>query len=65
MKTLTDWAERISAGIGVLLILLSVVQKITGTKIIFSESISYFHCANSFFLISIVLYLHYFRHLKE
>jgi len=65
MKTFTDWVERISAGIGVLLIVLSVVQKLIGTKIIFSESIAYFHCANSFFLITIALYLHHFKHLKE
>jgi len=65
MKTLVDWIERISAGIGVLLIVLSFVQKIIGTKIIFAESIAYFHCANSFFLIAIVLYLHHFKHAKE
>ena len=65
MKRFIDWIEKISAGIGVLLILLSLVQKVIGTQIIFAVSIDYFHCANSFFLFAIILYLHHFKHIKE
>jgi len=64
MKTF-DWIARISAGIGVLLILLALVQKVIGTTIVFQDNIYYFHAANSFFLITICLYLHHFKYNKE
>jgi hypothetical protein len=69
MKTLMgafDWVARISAVIGVLLIILAGVSSFTTSNILgFEHRVNYFHAANSFFLIAVILYLHNIKHQKE
>jgi len=66
MKTLLDWSSRISAGIGVLLITFAGLSTFTKSYIFgFESRVNYFHAANSFFLITIILYLHYLKHKTE
>jgi hypothetical protein len=61
-----DWIARISAVIGVLLILLAGISSFTSTNILgFGHLVNYFHAANSFFLIAVILYLHNIKHQKE
>jgi hypothetical protein len=66
MKTLIDWIARISAAIGLLLMVLGVLSTFTQTYILdFEHRVNYFHMANSFFLITVVLYLHHFKYQKD
>jgi hypothetical protein len=61
MKKL-NWIAWISAGIGVLLILLAGITLLTESKILGIEhSVSCFHAANSFFLITIALFIFLYR----
>ena len=61
---LLNWIEWISAGIGGVFVILGLIQvllrKRFGPSI---EIINYFHAANSFFLLAIVLFL--FIHLGQ
>ncbi len=67
MKTLVkvlNWIEWISTGIGIVFIILGLIQIVISSR--FSPSIeivNYFHVANSFFLLAIVLFL--FIHLGQ
>ncbi len=67
MKTLVkvlNWIEWISAGLGIVFIVLGLIQIVISRR--FSPSIeivNYFHVANSFFLLAIVLFL--FIHLGQ
>jgi uncharacterized membrane protein len=66
MKTLIkvlNWIEWISAVIGVVLILLGFISIVFGRIRPNTESVNYFHAANSFFLLAIVLFL--FIHLGQ
>lgn len=57
MKTLNliGWA---SGGVGVLIILLGAISGLTGKNILpIQHVINYFHVANSFFLITIALFI--------
>jgi hypothetical protein len=59
-----NWIEWISAVIGVLLMLLAVISSFTGAMILkFEHGVNFFHAANSFFLLAIVLFL--FIHLGQ
>jgi hypothetical protein len=64
MKTLNLIAW-ISSGIGVLLMLLGVISGLMARSIVpgINHSINYFHIADSFFLITIALFL--FLHLGQ
>jgi amino acid transporter len=66
VKTL-NWIEWISAVIGLVFVLLGLIQLIFGKFIQGTELINYFHAANSFFLMAIVLFLfiHLGQHKKE
>ena len=67
MKTLVkllNWVEWISAVIGAIFIILGLIQGVFKFKLIASaEIVNYFHIANSFFLMTIVLFL--FIHLGQ
>jgi hypothetical protein len=66
MKTLKLIAW-ISSAIGVLLMLVGFISAILGTLFKGVEIVNYFHVANSFFLISIALFLYFHSglHKKE
>jgi cytosine/uracil/thiamine/allantoin permease len=66
MKTL-NWIALISGGIGLVFVLLGLIQLLFGKFIQGTELINYFHAGNSFFLITIALflYLHLDQHKKE
>jgi hypothetical protein len=52
-----NWIKWISAVVGVVFIILGFISARFGRLLPFTESIKYFHVANSFFLLAIVLYL--------
>lgn len=57
MKTL-NWIGWISGGTGALLILLGVISGIIGKSILpIQHVVNYFHMANSFFLVTIALFI--------
>jgi hypothetical protein len=57
MKAL-NWIGWASAGIGVILIILGVISSlISGTILPINHAINYFHIANSFFLLTIALFI--------
>jgi uncharacterized membrane protein len=56
MKTLNLIAW-ISTGIGLVLILLGIISSVFGIKIYANQAVNYFHVANSFFLITIALFV--------
>ena len=59
-----NWIEWISAGIGVIFIILGLIQIVFKFRLQSSaEIVNYFHFANSFFLLAIVLFL--FIHLGQ
>jgi hypothetical protein len=58
-----NWLEWISAVIGVVFIILGLIQVVFGRLRPSTEIINYFHIANSFFLMAIVLFL--FIHLGQ
>jgi hypothetical protein len=61
MKTL-NWIAWLSAGIGVLLILFAGISSFTESNILgFEHRVNYFHAANSFFLITIALFIFLLR----
>jgi hypothetical protein len=60
MKAL-NWIAWISAGIGVVLLILAGVSLIEGRAIIVENTINYFHAANTFFLITIALFIFLYR----
>ena len=62
MKTL-KWIAWISAGFGVVLLLLATISIVAGHSIGAQNIPSFFHAANSFFLLTIVLFL--FIHLDQ
>jgi hypothetical protein len=66
MKAL-KWIAYISADIGALFVLIGLIQLVFGRFIQGTEIINYFHAANSFFLITIVifLYIHLIQNKKE
>jgi hypothetical protein len=57
MKTI-NWLALISAGIGLVMILLAAISLIVGEAIIVENTINYFHAANTFFLITIALFVY-------
>jgi len=60
MKAL-NWIAWISAGIGVVCMLLAAISLITGTPVIGGHIINFFHVANSFFLLTIALFVYLYR----
>ncbi|HUX94148.1 MAG TPA: hypothetical protein VMV47_00335 [Bacteroidales bacterium] len=60
MKAL-NWIAWISAGTGLLLVLLGLIQLLFGRIRPETQIINYFHAANSFFLITIALFVYLFR----
>jgi len=57
MKIL-NWIGWISAGIGALIVLLAGISVLIGKNIFgFSHVVNYFHAANSFFLLTIALFI--------
>jgi hypothetical protein len=58
-----NWIEWISAVLGVVFIILGLIQMVFGRLRASTEIINYFHVANSFFLLAIVLFL--FIHLGQ
>jgi hypothetical protein len=57
MKTL-NWIGWISGGIGVLIVLLAGISLLMGKNLFgFKHVVSFFHAANSFFLITIALFI--------
>jgi hypothetical protein len=60
MKTL-NWIAWISSGIGVVFMLLGFISAVFGRFRPTTESVNYFHAANSFFLITIALFVFLFR----
>jgi len=58
-----NWVEWISAVVGVVFVLLGLISAIFGRFRPDTESVNYFHAANSFFLLAIVLFL--FIHLGQ
>jgi hypothetical protein len=57
MKAL-NWIGWISAGIGVVIMLLAGISILAGKNIFgFSHVVNYFHAANSFFLLTIALFI--------
>ncbi len=70
MKTLEkvlNWVEWISAALGVVLILLGTFSLVLRWNVFpVNEAYNYFHVANSFFLLAIVLFLAtHFGHFKK
>jgi hypothetical protein len=57
MKTI-NWLALISAGIGLVMLLLAAISLIVGEAIIVENTINYFHAANTFFLITIALFVY-------
>jgi hypothetical protein len=66
MKAL-NWIAWISSGIGVVFVLLGFISALSGRLRPETESINYFHTANSYFLITIasLLFLRLGQHKKE
>ena len=68
MKAL-NWIAWISAGIGVVFMLLGFISGLIAKDILpgVTHIVNYFHIANSFFLITIILFvfLHLDQHKKE
>jgi hypothetical protein len=60
MKAL-NWIAWISSGIGVVFVLLGFVSALFGRFNPGTESINFFHAANSFFLITIALFIFLYR----
>jgi hypothetical protein len=60
MKAL-NWIGWISAGIGLMFVLLGLIQVVFGRLLPGTEIINYFHIANSFFLITIALFVFLYR----
>lgn len=60
MKTL-NWIAWISGGIGVVFIILGIIQLLVGRLRPGTEIINYFHAGNSFFLITIALFVFIYR----
>ena len=58
-----NWLEWISAVLGVVFIILGFISVIFGRFRADTESVNFFHAANSFFLLTIVLFL--FIHLGQ
>jgi uncharacterized membrane protein len=58
-----NWLEWISSVCGLVLLLLALISLIVGKPISVSSITSYFHAANSCFLLTIVLFL--FIHLGQ
>jgi hypothetical protein len=57
MKAL-NWIAWTSSGIGVVFMLLGFISALIGRFNSGTESVNFFHVANSFFLISIVLFVY-------
>jgi len=57
MKAL-KWIAYISADIGAIMLLLAAISLIAGRAIIVENIINYFHAANTFFLMTIVIFLY-------
>lgn len=52
---LTGW---ISLGIGAVIVILAAISLVTGKNILgFAHAVNFFHAANSFFLITIALFI--------
>ena len=60
MKML-NWIAWISGGIGVLFVLLGVIQSLFGQFLRGSQLINYFLAGDSFFLITIALFIYIYR----
>jgi cytosine/uracil/thiamine/allantoin permease len=60
MKAL-NWIAWISGGIGLVIVLLGLIQLVFEKFIQGSELINYFHSGNSFFLITIALFVYVYR----
>lgn len=60
-----DWIAWISLGIGVVFMLLGFYSALFGRFNSGTESVNFFHIANSFFLITIILYLNHLKCKKE
>jgi hypothetical protein len=60
MKAL-NWIAWISGGIGLVFVLLGLIQLLFGKFIQGTELINYFHSGNSFFLITIALFVFIYR----
>ncbi len=58
-----NWFEWISAIIGVVFMILGAIASVFKIHIIANNPVNYFHIANSFFLLAIVLFL--FIHLGQ
>jgi len=57
MKAL-NWIAWISGGIGVLIVLLAAISLLVGRNLFgFTHVVNFFHVANSFFLITIALFI--------
>ncbi|HOK26595.1 MAG TPA: hypothetical protein P5320_05635 [Bacteroidales bacterium] len=55
---LMDILALISGGIGVLIVIIAAISVVIGRNIFgFTHLVNYFHAANSFLLISVVLFL--------
>ncbi len=52
-----NWIKWISAVMGVVFIILGFISAYFGRFLPYTESVTYFHVANSFFLLAIVLFL--------
>ncbi|MGB8489761.1 MAG: hypothetical protein WCE64_01750 [Bacteroidales bacterium] len=61
MKRLVNWISWISAGAGVLFIIFAVIATLTGKYIFAEHRVNYFQTANTFFLITIGLYVYQIR----
>jgi hypothetical protein len=66
MKVL-KWIAYISADIGLVMLLLAAISIIARRAIFVENIVNYFHAANTFFLLTIVifLYIHLDQHKKE
>ena len=60
MKAL-KWIAWISGGIGLIFMLLGAISGVFGGLLAGVEVTNYFHVANSFFLITIALFIYMFR----
>jgi hypothetical protein len=60
MKTL-KWIAWISLGIGVLFVLMGIIQSIFGQFLRGSHLINYFIAGDSFFLITIALFIYLYK----
>jgi hypothetical protein len=66
MKVL-KWIAYISADIGVIMLVLAAISIIARRAIFVENIVNYFHAANTFFLLTILifLYIHLDQHKKE